>query len=226
MRLARSKTPFIFKTQLNLIETTGFRATTLRELCDSLMEVPEASVYYHTHHFLRQHQFSYPEPSNDFAYWSTVVLQEEEIGERLASVNIMRFNTLYDLRKVFVDTLRKYLSESFDLRKAPKGMEFYFMKCISFAVPTPYTAYCLEEFVDCLHKVNIYCIYNHVFEGRLRPPLGINDFSNWLSTNLGEQALAQKIDELDPYAQSMESLRKRILDLATQRLKGLYACSQ
>ena len=87
MPLIKAKEPFIFKTQLSLVETTGLKARDLTELSHYLKEVPEASIYYHTHHFLQQHQYLTPEPPNDIAYWVTNVLQEDEIGERLAAMD-------------------------------------------------------------------------------------------------------------------------------------------
>jgi hypothetical protein len=52
---------------------------------------PPSVVFQHTHHFLVQHQELSPEPPNDFAYWVATVLQEDELGERLAAVDTVRF---------------------------------------------------------------------------------------------------------------------------------------
>lgn len=217
------KEPFIFKTQLSLVFMTGIKASDLAELAAHLKQVPPSSVYYHTHHFLQQHQFLTPEPPNDFAYWTTSVLQEDEIGERLAAMDTVRFGTLEVLRQAVVSTIEDFLKTGPVLRKAPPGEEFHFMRCVLFALDTRQSARSLEEFRDGLKKVSIGCLYNHVFAARLRPPLGVNDFSNWLRTGLGEAELAKKVERLDPYTHTMEGLRKRIIQLVEKRLEGPHA---
>lgn len=221
MPIIKAKAPFTFRTQLSLVETMGLKASDLKELSHHLKEVPDSSIFYHTHHFLQQHQYLTPEPPNDFAYWITQVLQEEIIGEKLAAIDTVRFSSLSSLRDVIVDTLERYCQEKPSLRKAPAGEEFYFMKCTLFNLPTAYKACDLKEFLECLKKVSMGSLYNHVFEARLRPPLGINDFSRWLATALDEKRLAAKIDKLDPYTQTMEGLRKKIVSLIESRLEEL-----
>ena len=218
MPLIKAKEPFVFKTQLSLVETTGLKARDLVELSRRLREVPESSVYYHTHHFLQQHQYLTPEPPNDFAYWVRSVLQEDEIGERLEAIDTVRFNSLSALRDAIASAIDGFLEKNAQSRKAPYGEAFYFMKCILFTLPTPYQAYDLNEFCECLKRVSIHCLYNHIFEGRLRAPLGINDFSHWFKNSLSEEELANKIQKLDPYTQTMEGLRKRIIHLIEKRL--------
>ena len=198
---------------------TGLKASNLLELRQNIERVPELSIYYHTHHFLQQHQYLTPEPPNDFAYWVTEILQEGVIGEKLAAIDTVRFGTLLSLRDAIVGTIEKHIDEKPVLRIAPDGEEFYFMKCVLFNLPTPYKAHDLKEFLECLEKVSIGSLYNHVFEARLRPPLGMSDFSNWLSAALGEKKLASKIDKLDPYTQTMEGLRNKIMDLVKVRLE-------
>jgi len=70
--------PFQFWTRLTLTKLTGRRAADLAELVEHLRAVPLSVVFHHTHHFLVQHQYLSPEPPNDFAFWVTNVLQEDE----------------------------------------------------------------------------------------------------------------------------------------------------
>src|SRR3989338_3223684 len=170
MPLTQAPMPFLFRNQLSLVEMTGLEAKDLHELSQHLKSVPEHSIYYHTHHFLQKHQFLTPEPPNDFAYWVTEVLQEDQVGEQLAAIDTVRFQTLESLRSAVVGVIEKYLLQRPILRKAPEGEEFYFMKCLLFNVPTPHQASNLHEFLDCLKKISIGCLYNHVFQARLRTP--------------------------------------------------------
>ncbi|MDD5428718.1 MAG: DUF5752 family protein, partial [Candidatus Omnitrophica bacterium] len=96
--IKKSQEPFRFYTRLNLTELTGLKASNLGELLEGLKEAPESSIYHHTHRFLQQHHFLSPEPPNDFAYWVTGMLGEERLGEKLASIDIVRFTTINDLR--------------------------------------------------------------------------------------------------------------------------------
>lgn len=219
MPLTRTEKPFYFKTRLSLVMLTGLKATNVAELQAHLEQVPESSVYYHTHHFLEQHQFLTPEPPNDFAYWVSNVLKEERLGERLAAVDIVRFESLDALRKGFLTMLDEALKYSSQLRAAPDRQAFHFMKSVLFNLPTLHAAHDLREFAECLKKVTVHSLYYHVFEGMLRPPVGVNDFSDWLSKELNETKLADQIARLDPYTQTMEGLRNRILSLVEKRLK-------
>src|SRR5438876_10001227 len=97
-----AKNPFHFVTQTSLVELTGLRARELYELLNHLKTVPLSVIYYHTHHFLRQHQFLSPEPPNDFAYWVTNVLQEDRLGEQLAAIDTIRFASLRLLKEALV----------------------------------------------------------------------------------------------------------------------------
>ena len=74
----------------------------------------------------------------------------------------------------------------------------------------------LQEFARVLPNVSLHSIYHHVFEARLRLERG-NDFAEWLN-GLGEKDLAWQITLMDPYTQTMDSLRNRILRMVERRL--------
>jgi hypothetical protein len=213
-----AQNPFHFVTQTSLIELTGLRARELYELLEHLKAVPLSVVYYHTHHFLRQHQFLSPEPPNDFAYWVTNVLQEDRLGEQLAAIDTVRFLSLRALREALVGTIERYLAKGRSTRVAPEGEEFHFMKARSFVLATPYVVSTLEEFLEAVQKVSLNSLYHHIFEARLRLEKGTNDFSKWLETELGETALAQTIARLDPYTLTLDGLREKIVRLVRVRL--------
>ncbi len=218
MSINYSSKPFVFKTQHSLVLLTGLKASDAKELRDGLEKAPEMSVYYHTHHFLERHQFLVQEPPNDFAYWVTHVLNEIKIGERLAAVDTVRFRSLEELRQALLSALHPLADDKNVLRKAPAGHEFYFMKSMLFSVQTPHSVRTLEEFLEGLKKVSIHSLYFHIFEARLRTLQQMNDFSYWL-TDLGEKALAKEIERLDPYSQTMEDLRTRIIRLIEKRIQ-------
>lgn len=219
--ILRASVPFEFWSQLNLTLLTGHRASDVAELLGHLRVVPGAVVYYHTHHFLVQHQYLSPEPPNDFSYWVAEVLGEERLGEQLASVDILRFSTIRELRQALIAVIEGFLENASNLRTAPPGEEFYFKQSVSFVLPTPIAARDLREFRNALEKVSSSSIAYHMFDARLRLERGDNDFSHWLECVLGERQLAEALRRIDPYSHTDEGLRRRMVTLVDARLVEL-----
>ncbi|MDD4938875.1 MAG: DUF5752 family protein [Candidatus Omnitrophica bacterium] len=218
--LIKAKEPFRFYTRLHLTELTGLRASTLNQLLGLLREVPDACIYHHTHRFLQQHQYLSPEPPNDFAYWVSEILGEDNLGERLASIDTIQFSTISGLREEIIRTIEEYLKTNTlaKMRFAGEGEEFYFIKSVSFILPTEYTVNDLKEFVEVLKKITIDSIYFHIFEARLRLGKGGNDFSNWIESSIGDKQLAARIARLDPYTHTLEDLRNNLLKIISNRI--------
>ncbi|MDD5691327.1 MAG: DUF5752 family protein [Candidatus Omnitrophica bacterium] len=218
--LIKAKEPFRFCTRLHLSELTGLRATTLGQLLALIKEVPGSCIYHHTHRFLQQHQYLSPEPPNDFAYWVTDILGEDELGERLVSIDTMQYSTIRDLRDKIALTIEDCLRDSpfAKLKFARSGEEFHFMKSVSFILPTNYFVYDLEEFAKVLKKITIDSIYFHIFEARLRLEKSTNDFSYWIENSLGDKELADKISGFDPYTRTLEDLRNKIIQIVERRI--------
>src|SRR3989337_2386481 len=197
--------PFVFYSSLHLVELTGVRASTLMELAQHLREVSGSCIYHHTHQFVQQHQYLAPEPANDFACWASDTLGDERLGEALI--------------KVIEDSLNS--RPRLKIISAPEGEEFDFLKSVSFVFPTGYKATSLEEFADCISRISLYSIYFHMFEARLRLERPTNDFSNWLAASLGEDSLATKLAQIDPYTQTGEGIRSAILRMLNKRIAVL-----
>ncbi len=203
--------PFRFYTRLNLVELLGRQAKNVSELLEGLRQVPGSSIYYHTHRFLQQHHYLSPEPPNDFAFWTTNALSLDSLGERLASVDTVKFRSIRGLKEKFLEILESYTREqNFRPTDCQEGEEFHFMACRTFILPTPYEARNVKEFCDILQKVSINSIYFHIFEARMRLERGENDFSFWLE-GIGQKKLAEDISRLDPYTMTMEGLRKKLI---------------
>ncbi len=211
--------PFHFSTSLNLTLLTNRRARDLAELLEHLRAVPGSVIYYHTHHFLAQHQYLSPEPPNDFAYWVTNVLQEDRLGEQLAAIDLMAFRTIRALRERIITIIEGYLEERRQLRTAPEGEEFHFREAVSFIVPTTHVARNLTEFANCVEQIGFGSLSLHFFDARLRLENGDNDFSEWLAKALGEGELGRAIAGLDPYTYTLDGLRKEVVRLVRRRLQ-------
>jgi len=218
--LTKAKEPFRFYTRLHLTELTGLRASNIEQLLNLIREVPGSCIYHHAHRFLQQHQYLSPEPPNDFAYWITEILGEDELGERLASIDTIRFSNIRSLREKIIETINGHLenSPSSKLKFSREGEEFHFIKSVSFILPTNYVANDLKEFTDILKKITIDSIYFHIFEARLRIEKKTNDFSNWIENSVGDKKLADRISSLDPYTQTLEDLRKTLVRMIEAKI--------
>ena len=203
---------FTFHTKLDQTLILGLKARTVEELLDGITRVPDSSIYHHTHRFLQQHHYLSPEPPNDFAYWVSEVLVDSVLGEQLSSVDTVQFDHISDLRAKFSEILESHLKEKGRRGDCPPGEEFHFMACRTFAFPTPHQAENPAQFADALRKVTVNSIYYHVFDARIRLERGENDFSRWFRDQ-GLEQLADEIRRLDPYTQTLEGLRNRIVKL-------------
>ncbi len=205
-------TPFLFTTKHDQTLLLGRKARNASELAEGISEVPAMSVYYHTHRFLEQHHYLSPEPPNDFAYWVTNVLNDDPLGEQLTSIDVIQCQTIEEIRERLLQVLDHYIAGSNHFVDSVQGEEFHFMACRTFTLPTPYSATSLAEFCDVLGKVSISSLYYHMFDARLRPELGRNDFTIWFRDN-GFQELAEVLQNLDPYTYTLEGLRNTIIKL-------------
>jgi hypothetical protein len=210
---------FHFFTQHNLVELLGLKAKNPVELLENIKKVPAASIYYHTHRFIQQHQYLAPEPPNDFALWLKDILHLERLGEIFLDIDTVSFTSLEDLRNEFVRILDSYISEDGYLVDCPKDQEFYFMSCKIFVIPTPYTASDLKEFVEILRRISIHSLYFHMFEARMRLKVPESDFSAWFK-GIGEEDLAKEVSKLDPYNSTLEELRIKLIDLVKKYAKS------
>jgi len=216
--MKNAKEAFIFSIRMHISELTGLRAYSLGDLLKHLKAVSGSCIYHHTHKFLLQHISVSPEPPNDFAYWISEILGQEELGEKLASIDIIQFHTIRSLREKIVGIIEDYLKDNPKAleRTVYEGQEFHFMKSISFVFPTKYMVYNIRDFVKVLSVIDIQSIYFHIFEARLRLEKGDNDFSNWIDFSLGNKKLADEISRIDPYTRTLEGLRKDLIRIITK----------
>jgi hypothetical protein len=210
--------PFKFCTRLTLTEVTGRRAFNISELLEGIKAADDAVIYHHTHRFIKQSHHLVPEGANDFAYWVTNTVQADRLGEELTSIDIVRYNSLAEIRGAFVEMLERHISENPGPRRTvAAGHEFHFMRAIRFSLPTECSAKDYPGFIECLRDVSVSSLYLHVFEARLRPPYGVDDFSNWFKTNFNDDEIGKEISRLDPYSYTLESLRQRIIRIVERR---------
>ncbi len=215
-----AKNPFHFYTSSLLVEITGKKAYHLKDFVKILKEIDESSIFYHIHHAFREYSFAPGQYSNDFARWVAEDLEEMSLAERLSSINIRDFTDLESLRRRLVGIIEDHLMHATEIRKAPPGREFYFQHGISIAMATAYEVNTLAEFAEALDKVGMRSLYYHFFYARLRLGRKTNDFSHWIETSLGEEEIARRIDQLDPYFMTMDQLKEKIISICLGEKKA------
>lgn len=217
--LKQATEPFHFYTRLHLKELTGLKAENLIELVNVLRSAPDSVIYYHTHHFLEEHQYLTPEPANDFALWVDDALDEHVLAEKLANIDTFAYSSLSALKSAILLDIERYMADHPSSTEIWGESEFHFIKSTSVVLPTPYFASDLREFVEVMRKITIDSLYYHVFESRLRLQKRSNDFSVWIRDSFGEHDLADKIDNLVPYTSTLESMRSFIIQSIEKRIK-------
>jgi Family of unknown function (DUF5752) len=207
--------PFYFSTERRLVRLTGRRARTLAELIGHVEQVSGSSIFYHTHHLYLSHHFLKPVFFNDFANWAMDALQERELGEKLAAIDLLEFQAIRPMRNALLDIMTQSArARRSRTRTCPPGDEFHFCESQSFIVPTGLVARSVPELFQLMPHVSNVSLYFHFFEARLRLDRKTNDFSYWLEQQ-GARDLAGAIDRLDPYIMTLDELRSRIVDIGT-----------
>ena len=213
MRIATA--PFRFMAASTLTRITGRQASTLLQLLDGIRHCDDASIFHHTFQSLEQHHFLTEGFSNDFAQWALAACNEPQLGERLTSLAINHYETLVEVRADLVKTLEAHLSRSPAAASRQAFEVFHFCEALTVAVPTAYAARTLAEFCAALRQVSVHTVHYHFVTARLRQPLTVNDFSFWVEDNLGLRELADRIDRIDIYTNTLDGVRQRILEEAT-----------
>jgi len=211
---------FVFKKVLYLVEVTGHRARTLDELLRALSVVPADSVGYHMHREFLQYKFAPIEYPNDFAYWTARVLGDDVLGEKLSVLRVFKHRTLDGLRQELSRQIASHLMEVPDAaqKAAPSDREFHFQQARAVVMDCNRTATNLDELVGALAEVESSSLYFHLFETRFGGGRGRdNDFAEWIRSSLGEEELAARVANVDPYMFSLEQVRRSLLKIFLER---------
>jgi len=208
--------PFVFYTQWRLVLLTGRKAHNIDQWLKHLKEVTGSSIFYHTHHQYLAHHFEKPTFHNDFSLWASQALQEQRLAEKLASIDLLAFSSIRQLREAIIEIVEDFVRETKGrLRECPPGEDFYFCESQSFDMSTGIVATTVPEFFEALRLVSNVSIYFHFFEARLRLERPENDFSHWL-VHHGEEELAKAIDRINPYVLTLDELKAEIIKIGAR----------
>lgn len=216
--LRKPDKPFFFNTSEHLLRIGRQYATTLAELLYALKTCPEDSIFQHTFRTLQEHHFIRQGFSNDFAHWSLSACNEPVLAEKLASVDVREFTAIDGLRRRMVEIVEEFLQKHPRAGTHPAIEPFYFCASDIVVLPTPFVAGSLPAFLDGLKHVGIHSIHHHFIEARLRLHQMSNDFSEWLKTEIGLRQIADAIERIDIYTNTMEGVRQQIARLVEKVL--------
>lgn len=210
MRIAQN--PFVFMTAGYLTRICAQRAHSLRELLEHLRTTSDAAIFNHTFQTLEHYHFLRQGFSNDWAQWTLAAGNEPRLAEQLAALDIRRYETVAGIRADLVAILDRFLREHPQAADRRAFEPFYFCEAHTLALPCGQQATSLEEFCQILPALSIHSLHYHFIAARLRPPLQFyNDFSHWFTTSLDLPELAERIDHIDIYTNTLEGVRQLIL---------------
>lgn len=215
-----AESPFTFIGCVELRQALDKHARDERELMDRLEEVPDGSVFYHTHGYFLRHRPVTTAYGNDFARWAAVEVRDQALAERLAVVDPFEYPNLEDLREELVTIVNDHLRRLSWVPRVEFGQTFHFQQSHIVEIPLGPTATSLAEFREGLATVDASAIYFHMVEARTRLGRRSGDFAEWLRTSLELPELAGRVERLDTYMASLERVRARVLSLVDQALEN------
>lgn len=206
--------PFQFITAAKIIQICGQKATTLNELHYWLKRVGDGSIFYHTFQSLEWFHFLTEGFTNDFAQWVLAACNENSLAEQLAAVDVRDYVSLAELRTRLLEVVGDYLRENPAGSDRPGFEPFYFCESLTVKVSTGLRARTLREFIASLESIGLSSVYYHFLTSRLRLQLVTNDFSLWVRTCLDLPELAEQIERIDIYTNTLQGVRRKIIGLA------------
>ncbi len=216
-------TPFEFFTVSYLTKISNLSASTLSEFLRDLEHCSDGSIFFHTFQTLGSHHFLTEGFSNDFAQWVLAGANRDELAEQLATLDIRDYTSIPPLRADLCRAVREYLERYPEFRDQRTLQPFYFCEGIDITLPFELAANTLDEFYDGIKKLSHSSFYFHFISSRLRLHLETNDFSNWLAGSLHLTNLAQQINHIDIYTNTLDSARTKLLQLVDLERKQNHA---
>jgi Family of unknown function (DUF5752) len=206
-------TPFEFFGVSYLTRIGNQSADTIAELLQGLEQCSDGSIFHHTFQTLSSHHFLTENFSNDFAQWAMADANRNDLAELLASLDIRDYVSIAALRDDLCRIVREYCDRSPEFARQGALERFYFCEGLEVTVPLGLQATTLEEFRQGIERLSHAGFNFHFISSRLRLQLQTNDFSYWLANGLGLKTLADSINRIDIYTNTLESTRAKILRL-------------
>ena len=208
-----AETPFEFFTVAYLTRIGNLSAGTLAELLAGLEQCSDASIFHHTFQTLSSHHFLTEGFSNDFAQWVLADANRDALAEQLAALDIRDYPSIAALREDLCHVVRAFCEEHPEFAGQSALERFYFCEAVEVTVPFGFAAASLDDFREGIARLSHASFFFHFISSRLRLQLRTNDFSHWLANGLGLMSLAENINRIDVYTNTLDSARAKLLRL-------------
>jgi hypothetical protein len=206
-------TPFEFCTVAHLTRIGNQSAGTLAELVAGLEQCSDASIFHHTFQTLGSHHFLTEGFSNDFAQWALADANRDRLAEQLAVLDVRDYTSIAALRGDLLRVVGEFCKEHPQFAEQEALERFYFCESVEITMPLGHAAKTLREFRAGLDHLSHSSFYFHFISSRLRLQLQTNDFSHWLADGLGLNALAESINRIDIYTNTLDTARAKMIRL-------------
>jgi len=211
--LNAAETPFEFFTVAYLTRIGNQSAGNLEELLAGLEQCSDASIFHHTFQTLSSHHFLTEGFSNDFAQWALAEANRDALAEQFAALDIRDYTSIAALRADLCRVLRDFTAAFPQFSRQEALDRFYFCESLEVTMPFSLNAATLDEFRNGVASISHASFHFHFVTSRLRLQLRTNDFSHWLAGSLGLTSLAENIDRIDIYTNTLDSARAKMLRL-------------
>ena len=208
-----AETPFEFFTVAYLTRIGNQSAGNLEELLAGLEQCSDASIFHHTFQTLSSHHFLTEGFSNDFAQWALAEANRDALAEQFAALDIRDYTSIAALRADLCRVLRDFTAAFPQFSRQEALDRFYFCESLEVTMPFSLNAATLDEFRNGVASISHASFHFHFVTSRLRLQLRTNDFSHWLAGSLGLTSLAETIDRIDIYTNTLDSARAKMLRL-------------
>jgi hypothetical protein len=205
--------PFDFYTVAALTRVGNQVAGTIAELHTGLQNCSDASIFHHTFQTLGSHHFLTEGFSNDFAQWVLTSTNRSDLAEQLGSLDVRDYLSIAELRADLARIVGDYCAAHGSLVAQSALEPFWFCEGLEVNAPLGRSASTLEGFRAGLEQLNHAAFYFHFISSRMRLHLRTNDFSLWLTNELELPQLAERINRIDIYTNTLDGARAIMLRL-------------
>lgn len=213
--------PIRFRKVLFIPEALGLFADNVEQMLKLMLVVDTYSIYYHLHHPYFSRTTVRPDYPGGFSIWAGKIASEPLLAERLSGISPLEFRgDLTALRMQYVRIISQYLLDRPVPRHAPEGREFAFCTTRLMVASTPLQATTPQELLEGIAKTNSMAIFAHVYDSPMRLGRPENDFSAWLRHSAQRPDLADALSRVDPYSDSIEGVRERLIRALSTGLLG------
>lgn len=186
-------------------------AINLRELRDRLANCRPQVIYHHFCETTLVPSFDNPDYRNDFAVWAKLYIGDRVLAEQLGIINPYAYTDLEKLREEVLEILDQRLSEVYDIASCQSGSEFFFTEAVTVVFDTGLRVSTPEALPEAIGKMTNGSIYYHFLESRRRKPVGLDDFSTWLSNFPDQEAGRHNLQMLDYSFSTLTELRNELV---------------